>query len=1223
MSHQTSETNGASLAGSADLSTSVCQTAEGVPEYPAMLATMAHHAEARRAWSEAVQLWAAARQCFPDDPIGYIGGARALVEIGSIEPAETLLAEAQTRFPDELSAFADHARIAERQSNWPEAYARWKVVRARFPDQWVAIACLAVVLRELRRLDEADAQLREGLAQWPDEAALFMEHGQLAMERREWDVAAERWQVMRDRFPDQWFAWLGGAAACREQRRFDAAEALLSDLQERFPGEAAGYVEYARIADERRDWSESARRWAEATSRFPDWAFCHVGHAAALRQAGAGDDAEVVLAEAVSAFPGDEAVLLEHALIAHQRQDWPAAISRWARLRSAFPVSLIGYSMGAAALREARREDDAEALIRAGIERCADPRDLVFEYARLAQYRLDEAEALSRWQAAHARFPGEADGYLGLAGILRRVGRVDEARALLDEAAERIPGHVDVLHDLGRIAEAERDWLEAERIWRAVVAARPAIWWAHSALMVALQEQNRDGDVAAVWVSARQHVPAEPDLFVDYARLAERREDWQEAGLRWAEVRRQFPDRAAGYVGGAAVLSILGLHVEADTMIEAAADIAPDEPAIVYARADLAIRRRDWTVAEALSAEMRTRFPSDPVGYLNEAMALRNLGRLDEADQLLQATAARFPDDWPVAMHYAGIAEIRNDPTEELARWAALRQRFPDRVEAWRRPVILLRQLSRMGEAEGLAAQAVGRFPHQPELLFEYATVAVVHDRADDARSRFEELRERFPSSALGYLGGADAYRYVNRLAPARDVLAAGMLACPSNSEIAVQHAVLCCQIAVQDDAAADSVSECLRDLRARWPDSFHGHMVSVQILCWRSVWQLQEAAEVADEATRRWPDNAELALEQVQVAEYREEWEAMIGYARVLRDRFPEVPYGTVALARGLVRLGRINEAEDVLQHAYGRYPASSEFYIEYAAVATRRKDHAEAVRRWSEATHRFPGDLSIAGRLLNARMEVAEHQPGLPAEGVAADDKTRADDDATESVDGIDMSELVQRFESLGGDSGGCEFGLFQRACGAEPLSLLRWTNIAPDRLVYALETRFRTFGDPQTTTLSLVPEGPHLEYLVGDTAVDMRMRTFVHDVDVPYDAMFALMCRRFRALARKLVGDLEAGDAIFVYRVAERNLEAWEIDELHAAMRRFGDNVLLYVRYEDAEHPHGTVDLVRPGLMIGYIDRFRSQRDLSMGPSNEAGWALICRAALRMHLQSRAGQ
>ena len=126
-------------------------------------------------------------------------------------------------------------------------------------------------------------------------------------------------------------------------------------------------------------------------------------------------------------------------------------------------------------------------------------------------------------------------------------------------------------------------------------------------------------------------------------------------------------------------------------------------------------------------------------------------------------------------------------------------------------------------------------------------------------------------------------------------------------------------------------------------------------------------------------------------------------------------------------------------------------------------------------------------------------------------------------------------------------------------------------------------------------------------------MFMRAFIYEDEVPFDRMYASACRRLQFLSRKLIEDLEEGNKIFVFRLTDRQLSEAELGRLHAAMRSYGDNTLLYVRYEDAGHPNGTVELAGPGLMIGYIDRFKvtPTGEISAAPAT-ASWLKVCQNA-----------
>jgi hypothetical protein len=198
-----------------------------------------------------------------------------------------------------------------------------------------------------------------------------------------------------------------------------------------------------------------------------------------------------------------------------------------------------------------------------------------------------------------------------------------------------------------------------------------------------------------------------------------------------------------------------------------------------------------------------------------------------------------------------------------------------------------------------------------------------------------------------------------------------------------------------------------------------------------------------------------------------------------------------------------------------------------------------------------------------------------------------------------------LLMQFESLGGGGHGCEFGIFQRHFGAEPLSLLRWADVYQEQLSQALETEFAGVGDPEFTNIFVPANNSNPEYWTTDTRYHMAMRSFVLAADVPLDRMREQVTKRFRYLSRKLIEDLRSASKVFVYKNMKRNLMDTELRRLHAACRQYGENTLFYIRYEDAAHPCGTVTMERDGLMIGYIDHFSHTPDTDkyIEPANDS--------------------
>jgi tetratricopeptide (TPR) repeat protein len=300
---------------------------------------------------------------------------------------------------------------------------------------------------------------------------------------------------------------------------------------------------------------------------------------------------------------------------------------------------------------------------------------------------------------------------------------------------------------------------------------------------------------------------------------------------------------------------------------------------------------------------------------------------------------------------------------------------------------------------------------------------------------------------------------------------------------------------------------------------------------------------------------------------------------------------------AQALNNAGRHDEADRLLIDAIGREPREPMFCIEFARAAESRGDATEARLRWMEAQKRFPEHEEIT---LKVATQLAAHRT-LPND---------ADPALTQITEAIPDRELVMCFESLGGAGHGCEFGLFQRHFGAEPLGLLRWADLAAELLAAALEERFEGVGDPEFTDV-FVPHGD--EYWTRDKRFWMAMRSFIKVDELSPENMQLLIQRRQTFLRRKLISDLETNTKVFVFKDMKRVLPPNLLARLHAAVRSYGDNsTLLYVRFADESHSNGTVVMEQPGLMVGYIDHFAFSPEEELLEFPADSWLAICRRA-----------
>jgi hypothetical protein len=212
-----------------------------------------------------------------------------------------------------------------------------------------------------------------------------------------------------------------------------------------------------------------------------------------------------------------------------------------------------------------------------------------------------------------------------------------------------------------------------------------------------------------------------------------------------------------------------------------------------------------------------------------------------------------------------------------------------------------------------------------------------------------------------------------------------------------------------------------------------------------------------------------------------------------------------------------------------------------------------------------------------------------------------------SSEVLDKMPLKDLAMRFESLGES---CEFGLFQRRCGAEPLGLLRFASSPLPRLVAALEECFDDIGRVDLVEVELAQER---EYLVLDKKYGFRYHPWVLVGEADAEEIRERECRRLPFLKTKLIEDLELAEKIFVFKGMGPQAET-DILRLFSAVRRYGPSTLFWVELQDNHNPAGTVKELIPGLFKGYIDRPAPAENIHDLPFE--CWIDLCRTVYRLN-------
>lgn len=198
---------------------------------------------------------------------------------------------------------------------------------------------------------------------------------------------------------------------------------------------------------------------------------------------------------------------------------------------------------------------------------------------------------------------------------------------------------------------------------------------------------------------------------------------------------------------------------------------------------------------------------------------------------------------------------------------------------------------------------------------------------------------------------------------------------------------------------------------------------------------------------------------------------------------------------------------------------------------------------------------------------------------------------------------AEIMGRFCSLGGN---CEFGIAQRAYGAEPMDLFRWAATPPVVLIDLLNNDFDGLDE-----IEVLPASPGGEYTIRNTRYNFMWHSFTFAPDPTAAEVLARERRRLPRLADFMRETLIAGERILV-RLPEHRTHVVAVGQMLAAIRRYGNCPLLHAVLADDNNTFPTIKSEENGLLWGYIDQFAG---LDVAATTKAeSWLTLCTEALR---------
>jgi tetratricopeptide (TPR) repeat protein len=310
------------------------------------------------------------------------------------------------------------------------------------------------------------------------------------------------------------------------------------------------------------DLEEVATQWERACVLLPDAVLRSPESLDILFALKRYDEAETLARRRLKLLPGDRFSLMCLAKVAEARGDLAEGMRRWKVVRRRVKDTVEGYIGVARCLVGLGLLDEAEAELNRAVFYDPVSHGALVARAFLSDRRKDWPRSIERWKHI-AEFFKDGPAFGCAAKAMVELGQIDEAEAYLDEPSRIYTNSIDIALTRSHVAERRGDATAACSRWEAVRSLDPFFHPGYYEGARCLSETNRHAEADAVMATAVAKFPDQAWPLRDYAMLAHKRQDWNEAAARWSVLRERFPEEAEGRTWGAQALEAAGRSDEA------------------------------------------------------------------------------------------------------------------------------------------------------------------------------------------------------------------------------------------------------------------------------------------------------------------------------------------------------------------------------------------------------------------------------------------------------------------------------------------------------------------------------------------------------------------------------------------------------------------------------------------------------------------------------------
>lgn len=596
--------------------------------------------------------------------------------------------------------------------------------------------------------------------------------GREASAARQWDQALQFIQKGLELSPDHLSLQLEQAINLRLAERLTEAAPHIENLLAKHPTDFAVVIEAGRLSRQQLHFENALKHFQHAHELRPNNQWLPVGIAHALRELNRFKEAEAALQAVLNVTPEYFDALLEMGHLANRQKEHAVAVHYYQRALTANPLRETLAVSIASHLRELGQLDEARTFLSTFLAKHPTHFAALLDSGRIARQQARYSDAISFFQRALDVRPDNEWLPCGIAACLHESGRCEEASSILTELLNSKPDHIDAWIEWANLSRRrEQHEIALNALYQAKKLGSTNEWLPLK-IVGCLRELRRFEEASIILEDLLNDEPNHLNALIELGQLARKQSRYTEAIEHFKKALEISPSHQWLPCGIAACLRHLGRLDECQKMLDGLLFSNPEHFDALLESGHLANRQRRGNEALRFFQRAKALRPSTPSLSLNIANVLRELGRFEEANQILTQALQANPDYFEALAESGQLAHRERKFEKALTFFQRAKALRPDHIGMRAAVAQELRELGRIDESIACIGELPEPYdPSIAPLLHQRAQIAIFQDDSEQAQHFYEASILTDPHYSQAYISLVGELQRLGLFDEARSVI--------------------------------------------------------------------------------------------------------------------------------------------------------------------------------------------------------------------------------------------------------------------------------------------------------------------------------------------------------------------------------------------------------------------------------------------------------------------